>query len=454
MIVLKDIVKHLSSASTKDLENLLTAVQKELHHRHLNSLLDYIPDVIDTTLAEAVFRECESLNLPISSRKSASQWLSPVNEPYWFTDSEPIHRARDITRLPAISEVKDIFCSLFKCKLDACLVLMYSSTGASTSLHDDSELIFDHSQPMANLSLGSTRRIEFLANSGGKLVRAIVMRDRSVVLMKPGTQQSMKHRVPAEANKSNNIRYSLSYRALAKRPSSLPAKPISTAQNGPNSSKSVPTTPSSAQDEANNGIAARHVCLIAGDSFAARLDTGKLGRKCVDVVSVAKGGAKIHHVMDQLRDFKAANSSVIVDKICISVGTNNIRDLDNGAHNLKYKFKSLCSLIKELYPSSIVYFQLLLPLPCKNLFDWRTNSDVLTINRIIINECIFRRFHVLDAFQAFCMVSRDCRYPELRNNRLFVGSNIHPSEARGIGVLAKLYLRAIHSKFFDPFILQ
>ncbi len=60
----------------------------------------------------------------------------------------------------------------------------------------------------------------------------------------------------------------------------------------------------------------------------------------------------------------------------------------------------------------------------------------------------------MDAFQAFCMTFRDLRYPALRDNRLFNGNNIHPSEARGMGVLAKLYLRAIHSKHFDPFILQ
>ncbi len=454
MVVLKDTVKQLSSASTKDLKNLLTAVQKELHHRELNGLLDYVPDIINTALAEEVYNECESLNLPVSSRKSASQWLSPVDEPYLYADSDPIHHAKDITLLPNISKVMGMFNSRFKCKLDSCLVLRYSSSSASTSLHADDESTLDPTQPICNLSLGSTRRIEFLSNSDGKIVRGITMKDKSVVLMRPGTQQVMKHRVPAEANKTNVVRYSLSFRALSKCPPSLPAKPTSAIQNATNVSTAVSTASSLAQDQANNGIAARHVCIIAGDSFAARLDTAKLGRHCVDVVSVAKGGAKIHHVMNQLRDFKSANSSVIVDKICISVGTNNISQIDNGSHNIKYKFKSLCALIKELYPSSIIYFQLLLPLPCRNMHDWKTNSDVLTINRIIINECIFRRFHVLDAFQAFCMVSRDRRLPELRNNRLFIGSNIHPSEARGMGVLAKLYLRAIHSKFFDPFILQ
>ena len=75
-------------------------------------------------------------------------------------------------------------------------------------------------------------------------------------------------------------------------------------------------------------------------------------------------------------------------------------------------------------------------------------------NRAIYNECVFRRFYVMNAFTAFCSPHRSPDSPELRDSRFFVGRNIHPSEARGMGVLAKLYLRAIHSRYFDPYIFQ
>ena len=308
--VLKDTVKLLPSASTKDLENLLASVQKEMEYRRLNEFLDYFPGIIDATLAKEVYNECVSLNLPDSHRKSESQWLSKVNKPYIYADTNPIHHAKDITLLPSISKVMETFNSRFNCKLDSCLVLKYASSSASTSLHADDEVTLDNSQPICNLSLGSTRKIEFLSNSGGKLVREISMKDRSLVLMKPGTQQVMKHRVRAENTESESIRFSLSFRALAKRPPSLPVKELSC--------NSSPTSPGRANIATDN--VSRHVCLTAGDSYAAGLDTDKLGRNCVDVVSVARGGARIHHVMGQLKDFKSKNSSVIVDKICISVG--------------------------------------------------------------------------------------------------------------------------------------
>jgi hypothetical protein len=59
----------------------------------------------------------------------------------------------------------------------------------------------------------------------------------------------------------------------------------------------------------------KHVCLVAGESYAARLDPVKLGRNSVEVASVARGGANLNHVMDQLKDYKSKISSVIVDMI-------------------------------------------------------------------------------------------------------------------------------------------
>ena len=161
----------------------------------------------------------------------------------------------------------------------------------------------------------------------------------------------------------------------------------------------------------------------------------------------------MHHVMGQLKTYATDNPDTVVDKVFVSVGTNDIRYCSN-VHELLPKFKSLCSLIKELYPRSKVFFQLLIPLPCKHSNDWLTNRKVIDFNRIIINECIFRKYHVLDAFANFSSPLYDSRYPDLRNEKLFVGSDIHPSKNRGMGVLAKLYLRALHSQFFDPFIFQ
>ncbi len=434
-------------------------IQKELEFRKDTNFVEYVPDVLNKELGVELMRECDSLNLPNSMRKASSQWLSPIDEPYIYTDSDPIHHAMNIKRFPVICQVMDIINSRFNVELDSCLILKYTNTSVSTSLHADNESTLDRMQPICNLTIGSSRTIEFLSNSDNRPVYKVVMKDRGLVHMKPGTQDRMKHMVRGDSKKTMQLRYSLSFRALAKKPA------VSTVVTVPQgSSLTTPNTPSKAHSAMpvppQNGSLSnepvqhqRHVCLVAGDSYANRLDTGKLGRNTVVVESVARGGAQMHQVKKQLTEYYNNNVNTVVDKILISVGTNDIRYSDNFDH-LKLKLKSLCSVIKDLYPKSTVFFQLLIPLPCHHKNDWRTNSNVLRFNRAVINECIFRRFHVMDAFTAFCAPQRNFYSPELRDSRYFVGSNIHPSEHRGMGILAKFYLRAIHSKYFDPFTFQ
>ena len=44
----------------------------------------------------------------------------------------------------------------------------------------------------------------------------------------------------------------------------------------------------------------RRVTLVAGDSYAARLDAAKLGKGKADVVNIAEGGARMDKVQKQL----------------------------------------------------------------------------------------------------------------------------------------------------------
>ena len=197
----------------------------------------------------------------------------------------------------------------------------------------------------------------------------------------------------------------------------------------------------------------KHVTLVAGDSYGARLDPVKLGKRRVHVVSIARGGAKMDHVGKQLREFYDTTPNVIVDKLFISVGTNDIRNCKNGVSHLKGPLKVLCKSINELFPNTRVFFQTLLPLPLKFEYDWYTNATVWEFNRIIYNECIYRRFYIIDAFFQF----RDQIYwdrPMSRCEPLFEDGGIHPNIKLGMGVLARLYIRAIHSRYFDPFVYQ
>ncbi len=438
-IDLKDLFKQLPHTSTNDLQSLLAATERELELRKHKDLVKYVPDVIDSSLRDDVLKDCDSLNLSDSLRKASSQWLSLSNQPYVFPDTNPVHHAKDITLFPAISKVMTLINARFNASHDSCLILKYCTSSTTTSLHSDDEDCLDHTEPISNLTVGSSRVIEFVTQKAKKPVCQIEMKDRGLVLMKPGTQDALLHMVRGDSKKTPALRYSLSFRTLRKKSN------LSSATMPPSSDNAASITVQQPPP--------RHICLIAGDSYANRLDVDRLGKKRVNVENIARGGAQLHHVIGQVKAFAAANPNTVVDKLCLSVGTNDIRYCKS-IGDLRPKLKSLCSYIEELYPGCKVFFQLLIPLPCLHKNDWVTNRKVLDFNRVLVNECTYRKFYVLDAFKVFCSPSYNPWSPEIRNSKLFDGTDIHPSKSRGMGALAKLYLKAIHSKHFDPFIMQ
>ena len=449
-------MKIIPEASDDDLQKLLAATQKEMDVRQKRNLVEYIPDFCSGDLVAAVMAECMTLDLPDALRKASSQWLSCTDEPYVYADANPVHHAKNIKEFPAICQVLDNINadSRFNGLLDSCLILKYACDATSVSLHADDEDCFDQTKSICNFSIGVTRTLEFVSKSGNKPVTAVNMENGSITHMKPGTQQALKHMVRGSSSRAPNLRFSLSFRSLAKHsPVGVNANPGEEGKSAVPIIKLVEDTSAPAPLQKASSPP-RRVCLVAGDSYAARLDTVKLGRNVVCVDNVAKGGAKMHQVIKQLEDYaKDHTDHVIVEKVLVSVGTNDIRNCHNGVEHLKGKFKALCGKIAELYPNSRVYFQSLIPLPCLSQFDWISNSNVLEFNKLLFYECTYRKFNILSAFSCFS-VPWDGATPNIRNNRLFIGNDIHPSTKRGMGVLAKLYIRAIHSKYFDPFILQ
>ena len=71
------------------------------------------------------------------------------------------------------------------------------------------------------------------------------------------------------------------------------------------------------------------------------------------VESVAKGGSKINQVEIQLVDFHSQNPGVVVDKLILSIGTNDIRYCSKGVNHLRGPLKQLCETIRHLFPNTI-----------------------------------------------------------------------------------------------------
>ena len=137
----------------------------------------------------------------------------------------------------------------------------------------------------------------------------------------------------------------------------------------------------------------------------------------------------------------------------MSRGWNDLRNCKD-PNLLRGPLKQLCEKISYLFPHARVWFQSLLPLPLLSNKDSNTNERVRSLNKIIFNECVFRRFYYIDAFYPFTKFSRRWNEPFARFDKLFEVRGIHPNPERGMGVLARFYLRALHSNFFNPRVFQ
>ena len=456
MTSLQEIFDYVKAASVEDLRHILNAVQNELPKREgkVDNFVLHIEDFCDDeVLRDAVWAECESLKLNKDGRKKATTaWLCSQETPYIYPSTNPVHPPQDISGFPNIKRLLNLVNSSTEITgpLDSCLVIKYDNNQTSTSIHSDGEKLIDQEKSICSFSLGCERTLEFFEGTTkkGAKVKEIRMKNNSLVVMRPGTQQNLKHAVRAELatkgddpKKSDQVRYSLSFRAIVKSGSQASSQTNSTNET------STPASGNKAQ------VPAERVTLVAGDSYAARLDSAKLGKGKVTVVNVAEGGAKMDKVQKQLEDYCEAHPDVHVEKLLISVGTNDIRRVgDVGI--LRGPVKQLFGKIGLLFPRCKVYVQSLLPLPLQDDNDKLTNKRVMDFNRILFNECVFRRFFFMDVFYPFTKFKRALSEPFKRFDPLFESNGIHPNPQKGMGVLARFYIRAIHSRYFNPYIYQ
>ena len=455
MINLQEIFDFVKTAPVEDLRQILNSVQNELPKREgkVDDFVSHVEDFCDDeVLLDGVWAECESLKMnPEGRNKAATAWLCSQDTAYVYNDTNPVHSPQAIGNFACISRLLDLVNSSTEITgpLDSCLVIKYDSNKTKTSLHRDNEELMDQQKSICSFSLGCERTLEFFEGTSAKAsrcVKKIRMKNNSLVVMRPGTQQNFLHTVRAEPNhngestvKGDSVRYSLSFRAIV--------KSDSTASSHTEAASSTAASQSTVQEPT------QRVVLVAGDSFARRLDSAKLGKEKVKVVNVAQGGAKMDKVQKQLEDYSAANPNVQVDKLLLSVGTNDIRNIrDIGT--LRGPLKQLHSKIGSLFPKCKVYVQSLLPLPLLNDTDKMTNMRIINFNRILFNECIYRKFYFMDVFHSFTKFKRTFSEPVRRFDPLFESNGIHSNPQRGMGVLARFYIRAIHSRYFNPYVYQ
>ena len=469
LILLKNSTHYQKKAMLLALKNSLNS---DLSHNPLTTIdfnvyVDVVRDFVPQNfLEDALMAEVEHLGLCKTSNKPLTQWLSLDNRPYCFSDKSNLkHDSKIINEFPTICSLMNLVNNDSRTTQDAnsVLVIVYNNNNASIDFHDDNESLIDGRSSISTITFGSSRTVDFCDHKLRPRIpqHSIDCNNHDMMVMKPGCQQSLVHRV-RKGSGSNDIRIVFSFRKIVD-----PLNPTSSNADDPEISFDVasPISPStdaasSSPEPPNTSVQNSHlssqqrpkVTLLAGDSFLVGLDIDRLGRKGKKtVVNVSKGGASVEDVSRQIEayflSFTDEISSPFVEKVVVCVGTNDIRNCrENGVRHLKRPLVSLMEKIKLIFPDATVWFQSLIPLIVQNQFSVK---NIEQFNSLLFEVCSYMKVYYLNIFGMFLKFDRE-RRGVFRNEFLFINSkNIHLNKI-GLGLLARSYIRIIHSNTFNP----
>lgn len=474
-----DFVSLLSNSSHAQKKAMLIAIRNSLNSDlsnntqsasiDFNQYVDLVKNFVpDDFLDDALFAEVTSMGLCKNSAKPLTQWLSVDDRPYCFSDNpNSMHESKNLHDYPAICRLMELVNGDTRTtqNANAALVIVYNNNNAAIGFHDDNETIIDNNSSISTVTFGSARTVEFCNSSlrPRAAQHSVECENHDMMVMKAGCQKELVHRVqrgksePGSA--SSDIRIVISFRKVVEVIASdtdpdlsINLTPPSGVSRSAQSQGTVNEPVCSQTTGINNVSTPKRVCIIAGDSHVVGLDVQRLGRKGrKTIVNLAKGGATISQVVEQIESYflscSDASQTPIVEKIIVCVGTNDIRHCkENGVRHLKRPLFTLIEKMKLLYPDCPVWFQSLIPLIVQNQF---TVPNVNQFNELLFEVCSQMRIFFLNVFSNFIQFDHEKR-GLFRNEHFFVhGKNIHLNKI-GLSVLARAYMKVIHCNRFNP----
>ena len=460
--VLAEDITRLEAENLLPLSDFLPLLQESINPSHtghsaedLSRFVEHVPMLdISPSLSTAIDEELKSFKLRTRSSngkksKVKTRWLCPSEDPYVYgnvvNDPLPIVDYPNICRLMGIVNNHHSTSG----DMDSCLVSCFSTHKTSLSLHSDDESLMSQDSCICTVSFGASRVLEFVQSNnagrkGGTLTPDLTLpaTHHSMNVMKPGCQSALKHRVPPQENPSGpGLRYSISFRKLAH------PIPNSAPDNSPSPNISNVSSPSSPSSK-DLPKPKTSVIVLAGASFFERLDVARLAKGKKRVINIAKGGSKMNTVLQSIQSFTKNNPNLFIQKLFLSVGTNDIRNCSKGIGHLKGPLCDFMKSVKQLLPETKIVIQSLIPIPTNGCP--YTAANVVAMNDMIYSLCSRYKLYFVNVFNAFLDIRG------YMNFNLFPGYDkdkgyydIHPN-AKGKGVLARFYIYLIHSRWFNP----
>jgi len=135
---------------------------------------------------------------------------------------------------PLLLEIKAQVESLTGVEYNFVLINRYKDGSCCIGQHKDNEVDLDDSCPIASLSLGETRTMVFKRPKFND--HRIELKDNSLLLMRPPTNQYWTHGIPPEKKRSG-VRLNLTFRRISPNGSRMKRKASTPSEGGADSKK-------------------------------------------------------------------------------------------------------------------------------------------------------------------------------------------------------------------------
>ena len=227
MSIPSDILALLSKCTLSEKITILEALQKDIReHENTtdNESITNNSSVDDDTFVTSTneFIEDENYLMELNEKLESLNLFSPQSARpstmFFGLNDKNNGSSQDLLKYPALCKLfqlvnghKDV-----RTELDCCNVVCLSNNKQSIRLHADNEASIDQSHPIATVSLGAMRKIEFVpfGSSYDHTVVTIQAEHNSMYVMRPETQSTLQHRVVRGNIKQpeSQVRYSISFR--------------------------------------------------------------------------------------------------------------------------------------------------------------------------------------------------------------------------------------------------
>lgn len=177
----------------------------------------YYPNFLNTEQADSLFAVCKQLSWQHNQIKMLGKWINLPrletmcgDKPYLYTYSGSVElKARPWVY--ELGELRDRIDWLTGYNFQLVIGNFYRSSADHIGWHSDDESSMGKSPAIASISLGATRRFQLKPKSQKQTPTEYELTHGSLILMKPGCQESWVHRI-VKTSKPCRERINLTYR--------------------------------------------------------------------------------------------------------------------------------------------------------------------------------------------------------------------------------------------------